>query len=199
MKLNLLPRSGEQTGHGDTPLKSQHLRGIQGHPQLHSDPAQKSSSRTLNRVMQVLYWPGGEMWRAAYYLSSISAFKERIRDYLTRSWLFWNSMLFAEVWISSFLVGPYNPQDSCLRLCWERLSSYSRKGLWLAQPVPQEATVGPVLAGTEPGGLPQFQEGTYGMETKTGLKSKWITTFICPESHWHEIRGQQRKKDISLE
>lgn len=48
-------------------------------------------------VMQVLYWPGGGMWRAAYYLSSISV----IRDYLTRSWPFWNSMLLAEVWIST--------------------------------------------------------------------------------------------------
>lgn len=64
--------------------------------------SRKSSSRTLNRVTQALYWPvGGMWWRAAYYLSSISALKERIRDYLTRSWLFWNSMLLAEVWIST--------------------------------------------------------------------------------------------------
>lgn len=121
---------------------------------------------------------------------------------LTRSWLFCNSMLLCwgldkhKVPLCSLQPTAQLP-ETVLAEGWAL--TQGKDSEWLVQSVPQEATVGPVLAGTEPGGLPLFQEGTYGMETKTGLKSKWITTFLCPESYWHKIRGQQKQEDISLE
>lgn len=120
---------------------------------------------------------------------------------LTRSWLFCNSMLLC------WGLDKHKVSLCSLRPTGQLPETVLAEGWALPQRKDSEWLAVCPTGGHSwacPGGdrawRPATAPGrTYGMETKTRLKSKWITTFICPESYWHEIRGQQKKEDISLE
>lgn len=84
----LLSRSEEQIGHGDTPLKSQHLRGIQGHPQLHSDPVPERVAQEHWIELCRFFIGQEEGWDeeqlTIWAVSPPAALKERVRDYFNQ-------------------------------------------------------------------------------------------------------------------